>query len=686
MANNIFKFLSLKPFPYDESSFKTTLKNEIKKKIDFVKESATEGQKASLCSRAVVSDEEELIEFLEEILDKIENEDFIKKESEQYFNELYGDFIKQFPLLIENGVVYQNELDELLKKLKLDNQLAKELIEYKKDVFPKFNIKPKRDIYIVQKRELIDIKDYQIIKSFLSNSDKPTYNKLCEHFNVKDINSSISLKKLIDEKLSKVDSKLAASSELVLYNTLRKYCNNDKFIIMLESFYIFDIIDLFEQKWEKFIKDGVLSWNELNIIYVDGISKGYLPTQITDTLKYWCETNEKYLYIPPEIEDARDDVYECPFCKERVYKAVSRCSKCDYTLNEALYLVDRINKFSKIEGRYKILVARHKEIINSIKPKLKYASKDVLEFIKQNERYLAKKNVIRRRIRISLCIVMLLLITVTSLLCFLSYIPYVNGEKIETIHIKTKDDFLNILNSSNLNDIYILDNDISFFGDEIKPIGSVDNPFRGCFYGNGYTLSNFVIKNDNSPVALFMYNEGKINRLGIETVTIESNNHAAGFVYQNSGEILDCYAYDMSISSSNLFSTVSGFVTNNNGKINSCYSCISSVNTEYIMAGFVLNNGQQGSISDSFVKVNENIEEKSMGIGSFYAVNKGNINNAYTSILEDVDQFDFIDLEIKRSEMDITNDKFYLNVVGWSSLIWDISNDHIVLRKDDTNE
>ncbi|MGM9968974.1 MAG: hypothetical protein ACI35S_01090 [Anaeroplasma sp.] len=275
--------------------------------------------------------------------------------------------------------------------------------------------------------------------------------------------------------------------------------------------------------------------------------------------------------------------------------------------------------------------------------------------------------------------IFMVLITAFSLFYFLSFKPYTEAQKINTYHIKNKNEFIEMLDNKCLNDIYILDNDINFYGDELKPIGSADNPFKGIFYGNGYTLSNFTINNSKSVTSLFMYNEGTIDSLGVESVNYISDNHTAGFVYCNKGEIINCYVYDVNISSPNNYSTSSGFVSYNEGVIESCYTSIKSLNTNYVFSGFVLDNEESGVINNSFIVMNDQLGE--FGIGEFYAINNGKIKNAYTSILEDVNHFDYSDNYINRLDIDISSQSFF-ETIGWSSLIWEIDNYHIILKKE----
>lgn len=690
MAVNIFKFLGIKPFPFNEIIFKETLRSEINKQIKFVNEDATEGQKTSLCARAIVSDEDELIEYLEEVLETLNTSGFIKKQAEQYFNELYGNFLKQLPLIIDNGVIFEDELNELIKKFKLDINVAKEVINYKENELPKYTLKPKRPTVIKNEKKLISDADYKNIKTFFVGTTKPTYASLCEFFDVKDITSATNLKTLIDKKTRNIDTKLDASSDLVLYNILKKYCTEKDFKMLLESLYIKDIITLFEQIWIKNSSDGYMSWEELKDVYIKGVEKGYKPTEITESLTYWCEINEKFLYIPPEITDVRDDFYECPFCGTKYYKAVSSCPKCKYTTQDATYLVDRLLKFSQLDAKYRVLRSRLKELNSSFADVRKYASPEVKNIIRNNELFVKRKNTKRKVRRVLFVIFTILISLISGYIYHFSYNPYNRLKAVETYYISSQADFIECMQSPMLNDIYILTEDISFFGDEMDPIGSIDNPFTGHFYGNGHTLSNFSIKEKNGISALFMYNNGTIENLGLEDVTIESTYHSSGFIYQNDGVIKNCFVRRSIINSSGRFALTSGFAINNNGTIECCYSEVISISSSYFYAPFVIENSKDGIIKDTFALMATSetgfIEFKYYEYSLFYYKNEGILDNVYSNLNRISNVYNINDEHIQFIKYKEVNEEFYKNKLEWSSLIWDYSNNLADLKEVEDNE
>ncbi|QWC00612.1 hypothetical protein KHQ88_03320 [Mycoplasmatota bacterium] len=96
-------------------------------------------------------------------------------------------------------------------------------------------------------------------------------------------------------------------------------------------------------------------------------------------------------------------------------------------------------------------------------------------------------------------------------------------EKIEVdysnyIKISTVEDLMQM----DMNKSYELDQNIDMNGQEWVPMGTLNNPFRGHFRGNGYTISNFVITENNlGYYGLFGYMEGNIENLKVIQFSID---------------------------------------------------------------------------------------------------------------------------------------------------------------------
>lgn len=104
---------------------------------------------------------------------------------------------------------------------------------------------------------------------------------------------------------------------------------------------------------------------------------------------------------------------------------------------------------------------------------------------------------------------------------------------------------------------YILMADISLAGREWDPIGTLDEPFRGIFNGNGYVVSDMTIRyeagfEDEAFIGLFGSAPGAIiTNLGMEnaeiTVTNAWSTHV-GVIAGSAGYLMSCYTEDCRIS------------------------------------------------------------------------------------------------------------------------------------------
>mgnify|MGYP005848071361 CR=1 FL=1 len=117
------------------------------------------------------------------------------------------------------------------------------------------------------------------------------------------------------------------------------------------------------------------------------------------------------------------------------------------------------------------------------------------------------------------------------------------------------------LKSMNPNKSYELDNDIDLNYEEWIPIGTYQNPFRGNFRGNGYTISNLKItKNNNGYNGLFGNLEGNVENLNIVNFDISFTTdflaNVGGLAGFSSGTIESVYVsgnIDINSTNSNLY-------------------------------------------------------------------------------------------------------------------------------------
>ncbi len=125
--------------------------------------------------------------------------------------------------------------------------------------------------------------------------------------------------------------------------------------------------------------------------------------------------------------------------------------------------------------------------------------------------------------------------------------------------------------------------DIDLGGREWTPIGSYTS-FKGCFDGNGHSVSNFIINDAYSCyVGLFADNRGTIKNLGVENAKVTGDAFVGGicgFNYED-GTISNCYNTGTVSGSSN----VGGICGNNDGAIQNCYNTGAVNGSNYAIGG-----------------------------------------------------------------------------------------------------
>ena len=97
-------------------------------------------------------------------------------------------------------------------------------------------------------------------------------------------------------------------------------------------------------------------------------------------------------------------------------------------------------------------------------------------------------------------------------------------------------------NITDMSGKYVLTNDIDCENFELRTFGSETQPFTGEFIGNGYTISNFRLYTDAdiTHIGLFAVNEGKIENLEIDNVTMQLQ--ASNGIIRYFGGVCDQYS------------------------------------------------------------------------------------------------------------------------------------------------
>lgn len=141
------------------------------------------------------------------------------------------------------------------------------------------------------------------------------------------------------------------------------------------------------------------------------------------------------------------------------------------------------------------------------------------------------------------------------------------------IHIKTEEDlisFAEMVNNGNIdviNSLVRLEDNIDLKGKAWTPIGiNRANGFAGIFDGNGYTITNFVIKSeDYSKKGFFGYLRGKVYNLSIDC-EIKGDGVIGAIAAVNEGEIGCCGVTIQCIGKGDELN-VGGIVGTNSGRI-----------------------------------------------------------------------------------------------------------------------
>ena len=151
---------------------------------------------------------------------------------------------------------------------------------------------------------------------------------------------------------------------------------------------------------------------------------------------------------------------------------------------------------------------------------------------------------------------------------------------------------------------YELTADIDLAGIEWQPIGSPSEPFSGLFRGNGYTISNLTIKENNTDnIGLFaaIGTGGRVENLGLMNVDIAGQSRRIGSIAAfNSGTIINSYADGKLVDSGGGINVVGGLVgRNERGKIVNSYAHVNIAAATGFVGGLVGEN-QSGSIVNSY--------------------------------------------------------------------------------------
>ena len=151
-----------------------------------------------------------------------------------------------------------------------------------------------------------------------------------------------------------------------------------------------------------------------------------------------------------------------------------------------------------------------------------------------------KNFIMKNRNKVMIVLAIIILVSITSVFIIANLPKEVAIEKKENEEIKASAEtvpsgYIGIYDANglrnmanNLSGNYILMADINMSGESFAPIGTYNNPFKGTFDGNNYTISNLTINSNIGHVGMFGYVQGGIiQNIVLENVDITSTSSTA---------------------------------------------------------------------------------------------------------------------------------------------------------------
>lgn len=193
-----------------------------------------------------------------------------------------------------------------------------------------------------------------------------------------------------------------------------------------------------------------------------------------------------------------------------------------------------------------------------------------------------QKTFLQPRRTLALALVMALFLTLFALPSFAAGLNG-NGTADDPYQIYTEADlfaFGSKVNGGQLDAHAIMENDISLTAPWV-PVGTKDAPFTGTFDGGGHTISNFYTDYYLAVVGMFLYNNGTIQNLTVDTGQynyVMATDSVAIICAVNRGTIRNCTSQGSAYGYGNT-SFVGGIAALNFGTISDC------TNTAFIGGG-----------------------------------------------------------------------------------------------------
>ena len=152
----------------------------------------------------------------------------------------------------------------------------------------------------------------------------------------------------------------------------------------------------------------------------------------------------------------------------------------------------------------------------------------------------------------------------------------------DPITISSVSEFNNIRND--LDEYYILNNDIDFSNVTFTPIGTSSKPFTGIIDGNNKKIKNIKVKGNDYTGIIGYVKGGAISNIGFENVVVEASSSAGIIGYMTYGNVSNVYSYNSNVTGKNNVGSLVGYF--NSSTMSDSFS-ISSVSADNNVGGLV---------------------------------------------------------------------------------------------------
>jgi len=196
----------------------------------------------------------------------------------------------------------------------------------------------------------------------------------------------------------------------------------------------------------------------------------------------------------------------------------------------------------------------------------------------------------------------------------------------DPIYISSASEFLNIRND--LDEYYVLNNDIDFSGMNYTTIGSSSSPFTGIISGNNHIIKNITLNGSNYASIIGYTKGGALTNVGFENITLNGSNYVGIIGYASYSDIDNVYLFNSNIKGSNNVGGIVGY--SNSSIINNSFNISKITGTSYV--GGIIGYSNSSIIKKTY---NTGIVTGSTSVGgingvSFYSAvsevyNEGNI-------------------------------------------------------------